>query len=430
MTSSPARVAQEGSAGASGLCVDRPDSMTLPETVVARLGVQTSEVDEAPPPTPLVLSGQLVLDANRMIYIHTRFPGEVVGIGTVKNSVNAKGDHSEHPGDRPLQFGDRVTKGQRLAVVWCKDVGEKKSDLVDAITRMQANQVTVERLEKLPKGAVADQTVREAKRTHETDVIQVERLERTLRSWRIDEQEMEEVYAEAARIHRGERNANPTVEKTWGEIEIRAPFDGVILEKNVVVGDIVDSNQDLFKIADLGRLGVLVNVFEEDLPALHALPQNERKWQVRLKGNPDAPPIYGEFSVIGKLIDPEQHTGRVLGWVDNSEGNLYAGQFISARVQLPRRANEVAIPESAVVEGAPLSRVMVADGTVPERVTQRRVVLLRHMRGKAIVRSEPNDRERKQGAEPLRAGERVVSKSVIELLTAMDELSAKMAVSH
>ena len=34
---------------------------------------------------------------------------------------------------RPVRFGDAVNKGQLLAVIWSKDLGEKKSELVDAL---------------------------------------------------------------------------------------------------------------------------------------------------------------------------------------------------------------------------------------------------------------------------------------------------------
>ena len=52
---------------------------------------------------------------------------------------------------------------------------------------------------------------------------------------------------------------------------MRAPFAGVVLEKNITTGDIVDTNLDLFKVADLDRLGVMADVYEEDLPALESL---------------------------------------------------------------------------------------------------------------------------------------------------------------
>ena len=62
------------------------------------------------------------------------------------------------------------------------------------------------------------------------------------------------------------------LDRTWAELDIVAPMAGVILEKNFTVGDIVDTTHDMFKIADLSRLGVMANVYEEDLPKLVALP--------------------------------------------------------------------------------------------------------------------------------------------------------------
>ena len=74
-----------------------------------------------------------------------------------------------------MQFGDTVEKNQLLAVIWCKEVGEKKSDLVDALSKLYTDKFTLDRLHTLAKGVVADQTVREAKRNYDADLIAVER---------------------------------------------------------------------------------------------------------------------------------------------------------------------------------------------------------------------------------------------------------------
>ncbi|WP_432490593.1 efflux RND transporter periplasmic adaptor subunit, partial [Flavonifractor plautii] len=68
------------------------------------------------------------------------------------------------------------------------------------------------------------------------------------------------------------------IDESWAEIDIRSPLDGVILEKNLTVGDIIrtDQDHDLFKVADLSRLVVAANVYEEDIPTLTALPDDQR----------------------------------------------------------------------------------------------------------------------------------------------------------
>lgn len=397
-------------------------TVEIPADVFAGMGMTTVNVSLAPPPAPLVLAGSLILDADRMINIHSRFPGEVVGIGTVTDTRASS--VKESSGNRPLQFGDHVEKGQLLAVVWCRDVGEKKSDLVDALTRLAASTITLDRLKALPPGAVAEQVVREARRVHEADVIQVERLERTLRSWRLADEELAEVRQEAERIQKGHKEADTELERTWGEIEIRSPFAGTILEKNVVMGDIIESSSDLFKIADLSRLGAMANIYEEDLAALHSLKPSERKWAIQVQANPDDPLIHGEFNVIGKVIDVTQHSGKVLGWVDNRSGQLYIGQFINAIVQLPPSPAEVSIPESAILEDANLSRVFVVDPSHPSRFTMRRVVLLRHAKGRAVIAARPTDQQRLAGAEPLALDETVVASGVLELDSQLRDLVA------
>ena len=166
------------------------------------------------------------------------------------------------------------------------------------------------------------------------------------------------------------------VDNSWAEVEVRSPIDGVILEKNIVAGDIVDTTLDLFKIADMNVLGVMANVYEEDLPKLEALVPAERRWSVQLKSQPDASPIDGTFDLIGSIVDPNQHTAAVMGWLDNRDGRLRAGQFITAAIELPVTDDEVMIPDTALVEGADSGTVLVASDESARQVTRRKVALV------------------------------------------------------
>src|SRR5262249_52499021 len=152
-------------------------------------------------------------------------------------------------------------------------------------------------------------------------------------------------------------------EKDWAKVEVRARFPGTILEKNVAEGDIVDTATDLFKVADLSRLAVWADAYEDDLPALLApltpapLPPGERgrgegqrRCPIRLKADPEVPAQEGEFSHISDVIDPTQHTALVTGHVDNRDGRLRAGQFITATVELPAAPDEVVLPAGAVIQ--------------------------------------------------------------------------------
>jgi len=280
----------------------------------------------------LKLNGSLSLDPSRLVRVHSRFQGQVVAIGPrAQRPVTDSDESSEEP---TLRFGDNVRAGQILAVVWSHEVGEKKSELLDALSKLFFDEASLQRLRGLDPGVVAEQTILKATRDFEADRIAVERAERTLRAWKLEESEIEGIRSEAQRLHRGERQRDLTTERSWAEVDVRAPQDGLILEKNVAVGDIVSTDRTLFQIGDVTRLMVIAAVYEEDLPKVEALPRGERHWEIQLRAEPRSPPIMGAFDMIGHVIDPEQHTGEVIGWVDNIDGRFRIGQFIAANIDL------------------------------------------------------------------------------------------------
>jgi cobalt-zinc-cadmium efflux system membrane fusion protein len=394
------------------------DTLALSAQLVHSMGVRTEQVQSAGSHDRLNLSGSLILDSNRLVRVHSRFAGEVVSIGSVQPGHGPGSEES-----RPLRLGDHVTKGQLLAVVWSKDVGEKKSDLVNALSKFYLDEAQLKSLKQLGKQVIAERQVREAEREREADIIEVDRVERTLRSWRLTEAEINVVRAEAEKIHKGDVIADMAVDKSWAEVEVRSPFEGVVLEKNIVAGDIVDTSLDLFKIADLSVLGVMANVYEEDLPALESLPSEDRRWTVFLKSQGLAPGISGTFDLIGNIVDPNQHTAAVMGWLDNKDGRLKAGQFVTAVVDLPAAAGEVVIPDTALIEEGAQSVVFVAtkgDSRDGNEVTRRNVALVSRGHDVAFVRSMPNEQERAQGCQPLQPGEWVVAVGSIELNGALD----------
>src|SRR5487761_1233499 len=59
----------------------RPDTLEVSEEAVKSIDLQTFHVAAAHAPDPLRLPGSLGLDPNRLVPVHSRFPGEVVKLG-------------------------------------------------------------------------------------------------------------------------------------------------------------------------------------------------------------------------------------------------------------------------------------------------------------------------------------------------------------
>ncbi|MBY0585670.1 efflux RND transporter periplasmic adaptor subunit [bacterium] len=394
--------------------------LLLPETVES-VGVDWQQVRKVERPIQVSLSGKLFLDPNRLVNVHARFAGEVVRLG-----VREIADGED---DRRLRFGDRVTKGQLLAVLWSKEVGDEKSDLVDAISRLRLDERTLAKLREIePSGAVTERSVREAQRNFEADLVDSTRAERTLRSWRFSEEEIAVIRAEAERLHANPETKNPGVERNWAEVNIVSPIDGIIIEHNSPVGDVVDAGDVLFKVADLRRVGIVANLYEDDLPLLLQIPVDKRVMAVRLANDPTGTETRVPIERIGDVVDPNQHTVAVQGWIDNSAGTLRSGQFVTATIDSAPPTGLVVVPSASVIDQGMTGIIFVSPQNGSPEFTRRIVAVVRRSFGEVWIRSEPDAAEIKAGAQPLHENEWVVSAGALTLDGTLQNLQANASV--
>src|SRR5205823_1473198 len=103
------------------------DVFDLPEDVVQKMQIpKPFQIREEPERPQLSLSGTLAFDPDYLARIQSRFPGDLMEVG---NDIEPGSDKfGKTLLDQPLRYGSAVTEGQLLAVVWSKELGEKKSE--------------------------------------------------------------------------------------------------------------------------------------------------------------------------------------------------------------------------------------------------------------------------------------------------------------
>ncbi|MGH7170268.1 MAG: efflux RND transporter periplasmic adaptor subunit, partial [Gemmataceae bacterium] len=397
------------------------DEMELPPDVAERLGVRSEPVQTDVTSRSLELAGSLAFNPNRLGRVQARFAGEVVALGTLNGHLS-----SEYPKEQPLRYGSPVTAGQVLAVVLSKDLGEKKSELVDALVRLWYDEAQLPKYEGLVKqGSVPPVTVMNQRTVVATDRNAVFRVGLTLKTWRVPAKEIDAVKKEANRVYTRQSERDLEKETEWAKVEVRAPFDGTIVEKNVSLHSIVHTDFDLFKVADLRELGVVVHAYEEDLGELRQLPRGF-PWKLRAAANPNGPLLKsGGVQQLGLIVDPAQHTDPVMGLVSNNKGSLRVGQFVKATVDLPPPPNVVSVPASALVEDGEDSIVFVQPDPSKPRYARRRVAVAMRLRDAIYVRTDLSEKERKKGLQAVKPGEFIVTEGSLELQSALEDLQAR-----
>ncbi len=144
-------------------------------------------------------------------------------------------------------------------------------------------------------------------------------------------------------------------------------------------------------------------------------------WSVALGSGPDATVRNGQFDQVGCIIDPNQHTAMVMGWVENPDGKLRVGQFVTTRLETPPPLGEVVIPAAALCEEGSVISVFVQSDDKPTYV-RRNVAVARRSGDKVYIRSRPTPDETHRGAQPLAPGEKVVVSRNVELAACLDTL--------
>src|SRR5262249_31594526 len=146
----PETTAKEESA--LDLVQGQPALMDVKPSLAKGLVLRTAEA-ALPAPRSLELAGSLAFDSGQMARVRARFAGEVVELGQTQEAGTSASGETEI---RALRLGDRVRKGQVLAVVWSSALGEKKSDLIDALSMLRLDRDNLARLIKAEStGAVA-----------------------------------------------------------------------------------------------------------------------------------------------------------------------------------------------------------------------------------------------------------------------------------
>jgi cobalt-zinc-cadmium efflux system membrane fusion protein len=427
--------------------------LKLSKEAIQSLELQPYTVETAREPIALPpMIGTVNYDNERLFAIKPRFTGEVAEVKEVDETREfiVNGSTTFKVCKRPLKFGDKVKQGDTMVVFWSQTLGQQKAAFVDAITGLRLSEGMLKRHKKLfDEAALSEATLRQSERQVELDGNAVLTAERTLRMWKLTDQEIKEIRDEANVIidQKLPRDAKAEVKK-WARVVVPVPiFDRdnmnrelTVVEKNTHMSDMIDPanyGTPLFKVADLSRLKIWANPPEEYLPILRERLNAGRgglKWNIRFQSEPGSSKgLDLEVSDISHGLDPNQHTPLVFGYLDNKDGKYLIGQFVTATVLVAPPPDTVAIPTDAVNPLEGKDYVFVVKPGTDDQFLIRHVSVVMSGKKTTLVRSKLTpeleqankkiDEEKKDAFkfEPLLPGERIVIRSVLELTAALEE---------
>jgi cobalt-zinc-cadmium efflux system membrane fusion protein len=221
------------------------------------------------------------------------------------------------------RLGDHVTQGQLLMRIQSPDISMAFSDYRKAVADETLARAALERARLLfSKGAIAEKELEAAVDAEDNAKVNLETGIERLKVLGAD-------------------LTHPSA-----VIDVLAPISGVITEQNVTAASGVkslDNSPNLFTIADLSRVWITCDIYENDLARVHLNDLAE----VRLNAFPKQV-FQGHISDIGPILDPNVRTAKARIEVENP-GLMRLGMFAQAMLHGQQTYVGVLVPASSIL---------------------------------------------------------------------------------
>jgi cobalt-zinc-cadmium efflux system membrane fusion protein len=331
---------------------DRPaGTVEIPEAAQRHAKVEIATVTRTRLPATLDVTGIVAPDESRVAHVRPLARGVVERIYVTLGSRVTAG--------QPLLTYDNVELGQLVG-----EFLSERAALRQAETDREVKRTSLDRAEALIKiEAIAQREldVRRAEfRNAEAAVAsaraRVSRIEEQLHRFGLSDAEIRALSPEADEAPH--RAASHSV--------LRAPFAGVVTKFDVATGEVVETDKELFTIADMSTVWVLADVYEKDLSKI----RRDGQVSVTVDAYPDRR-FTGRVTYVSDLIDPTTRSAKVRCVVENRDGALKLAMFAKVTLASADEREALVVPADAVqqIDGQPV--VFVRQG--PTRFERRNV---------------------------------------------------------
>lgn len=307
------------------------------------------------------LSGEVDNDENKVVKIFPNASGQVV-------SVN-------------VSLGDKVRKGQTLAVIKSADVAGNYADLKSANSDAAIAEKEFNNAEEMYKNGLSS----------EKDFVQAKL-------------QYEKAMNAVSKVHTAIEINGGGKTNAGGTYIISSPRDGYVVERNITAGSFIrnDNTQNLFTISDMQDVWIWANVFETDIDKI----KQGYPAEVTTLAYPDKV-FYGKIDQVNAVLDPVTKAMRVKIVLPNTGMLLKPQMFTKINIKNKEDQQAITVPSDAIVFDGGKNYVILYKDNYNVKVQE--VEILKTSADKTYIR------------EGLSAGDKVIGKNQILLYNSLTE---------
>ena len=244
-----------------------------------------------------------------------------------------------------VTVGRAVSRGDSLAVIDSPDLGRAKADFIAALTSARVARETATREQALfDKKITSEREWRDAEAMAVKAETDKDAAENRLHALGVPDGDLARIASE------GHYSST---------IPVPAPISGVVVERAVTLGQMVQPSDTLFTVMDLRQVWIVIDVYERNIGEV----RNGQTVTVRVPSFSGVE-FKGTVENVGPVVEAKTRTVKVRVALPNPKGSLRPGMFATVVVEGATgvERTRVLVPSSAVQRDGDQALVFVPRG--------------------------------------------------------------------
>lgn len=267
---------------------------------------QTAQVERRPFRDEITATATIKPNEYRLVHLSPRIAGRIIEVKT--------------------ELGQQVQTGEVLALLDSIELGQKKSDFLQAKTNHQVDHRNYVREEGLYQEHItSEKEFLDAKGRYEKSLAAYRAAHEALRLIGLSEEDIKHIDWS-------------TKGQALSYFPLVSPLNGTVIERTIALGEFISPKDRAFTIADLSTVWIILDVYEQNLAAVHVGTDVEMTM--------DAFPgetFTGTIVYLSAVLNPATRTIDARVEVPNPQRRLRPGMFARAAVILPGRGPDTLV---------------------------------------------------------------------------------------
>lgn len=250
-----------------------------------------------------------------------------------------------------VNVGSYVSAGQTLMLIEGLEIGVLKAEFMKAKTTLSFTEQEYNRQKSLSEqNAGSQKNLISSKAEYEKALAEFNAMDKKIHSIGLKD---DDIINDKNDLH------------SAGDLAIKSPISGVIAERNVVVGQYIETSSIAFKIMNTKSLLVEGQIYESDYYKLG----NNKSIEFRTPSLPDEV-FLCDVTYKGQTIDEKTRTIKIRAKVNNPRNKLMPQMFGDLIIKLAESRKGIFVPTSAIHKDNEQAYVFLQENDSTFRITE------------------------------------------------------------